>query len=271
MVTVDVLGASHPGTQVDRTTAGHVQHGPQHQPGPGPAPAATTPPGPAFAPVPGVDVGADRPCMADRNPSGGPQPDRPPHPAHDQAVDLAQFGILQGTGEQGAVVGVPEAAAGGVDGQQVLGPRLQLIGHLQLVGHEVPVGVAEVGAVEPDVALLRQPLYPQPRPPTAPPSGRSPDPSPDRLGRYLEAMAVQHRLLAGEIHPFGPRSALRPMARHRHRRPARVVVVKLVERAPPPLGGRRDPPRPAQVHRPKLPPAPPPAPVSAVHQALRGG
>ena len=263
MVAVDVLGAGHPGAQIHRTAAGHVQHRSQLKPGPRLVPALA-----------GADLGADGPGVADGDPSRGPQPDRPPHAAHDQVVDPAQLGILQRPGEQGPVVGVAEAAAGGLDGQQVLGPGGELLGHLQLVGHEVPVGVAQIGAVEPDIPLLGQPLEPQPPAPAAAldgivsPGASVPDggcglapgrilgPGCDRLRRSLEAVAVQHRLLDGQVRA----RAVRPAACAQW--PGTGIVVQResswssswnVRRRP--FGGRSDPPRPAQVHRPKLPPA----------------
>ena len=106
----------------------------------------------------------------------------------------------------------------------------ELLGHLQLVGHEVPVGVAQIGAVEPDVPLLGQPLDPQPPAPAAAldgivsPVASVPDggcglapgrilgPGCDRLRRSLEAVAVQHRLLEGEVRALVVRCGLRPMA-----------------------------------------------------------
>ena len=248
MVDVDVLGAGHPGAQVDRTAAGHVQHRPQLQ--------LCLRPAAARFPAAGLDTGAHRPPVADGDPSARPQPHRAPHPAHDQVLDPAQLGILQPAGEQGAIVRVAEPAAGGLDGQHVLGAGRQLLGHLQFVGHEVPVGVAQVGAVEPHVPLLGQPLEPQP-PPRAVCGGAGLS---GRLRRPVEAVAVKHRLLQGQAGRLVAGRALRPMAGHRHRRPPRVVVVDLVERAPPSLGSRRDPPHPTQVHRPKLPPTPPPVP-----------
>ena len=123
-----------------------------------------------------------------------------------------------------------------------------LVGDLKFVWHEVAVGVPEVDTVEPDVALLGQPLDPQP-----PPGAARLDPGVrGRIGRSLEAPPVQHRLLGGEVQSPG---ALGPVAGHLDLGPARVVVVELVERAPLPLGGRSDPPRAAQIHGPKLPAA----------------
>ena len=240
VVVVGVLGAGHSRAQLHGPPAGDVEHCPQFQPCRGP-PVTSAP----ASVVGDADLGAHRPSVTDRHRPAGAQAHRPPHPAHDQVVDPAQLRILEGAREQGAVVGVAEAAAGCVDGQQMVGPSRQLLGDLQLVGHEVPVGIAQVGAVEPDVALLRQPLDSQPPAPAAAIS------SPGGTGRLLwplEAMPVQHRLLAGEVRVPASGRGLSPMAGHPHRGPARVVVVELVERAPPSLGGRGDPPRTAQVH-----------------------
>jgi len=50
------------------------------------------------------------------------------------------------------------AGAGQLDGQDVLGAGPQLVGDLKGVGQEVTLGVPEVGAVEPDVALVEAAL-----------------------------------------------------------------------------------------------------------------
>ena len=48
--------------------------------------------------------------------------------------------------------------AGDLDGEQVLAARPERVGDLEGVREEVALGVAEVGAVEPDVALVEEPV-----------------------------------------------------------------------------------------------------------------
>ena len=52
--------------------------------------------------------------------------------------------------------------AGDLDAEGVLAAVGQRLGDLEGVGEEVALGVADVAAVEPDVALVEEPVEPQP-------------------------------------------------------------------------------------------------------------
>ena len=107
----------------------------------------------------------------------------------------------------------PGAAAGDLDGEVVLRPAAQRVGDLEGVGDEVALGVAEVGPVEPHVALVEEAVEGEPRP---------------ALGRRalgVERAAVQERTVAvGEGRggaPVARHLDVLPAARRRSRRPAR--------------------------------------------------
>ena len=85
----------------------------------------------------------------------------------------------------GRAVGLRRARQ--LDRQRVLGAGAELVGDLERVGGEVALGVAEVGAVEPDVALVEEAVEAQPPPAVA------------GAGGLVEGRAVQQRaVVVGE-------------------------------------------------------------------------
>ena len=83
---------------------------------------------------------------------------------------------------------VAGSGAGHLDRDHVLGPLVQGAGDLEGVGEEVALGVAQVGAVHPDVGLVEDALQGEPGPPAGGGTGR------------LEAAPVEHGFVVpGEL------------------------------------------------------------------------
>ena len=80
-------------------------------------------------------------------------PHRPPDPAR-VPVGIDAVPVLEDAGQVAFGGEVGRAGAGHLDRQQVVGAGRQRGGHLEGVGKEIPLGVAEVLAVQPDVALV---------------------------------------------------------------------------------------------------------------------
>ena len=80
---------------------------------------------------------------------------RPPDAAR-VPVGVEAVPVLEDAGEVALGGEVGRAGAGHLDGEVVLAAGAQRVGHLEGVREEVALGVAEVGAVEPDVALVEE-------------------------------------------------------------------------------------------------------------------
>jgi hypothetical protein len=146
-------------------------------------------------------------------------------------VAVDGLGVLEEAGD----VAPPGRAALGVardlDGQHVILPEARQGADVEAVREEVALRVTEVGAVEPDVGLVEDPVE---RDPAAGAGGR---------GGELEALAVQDRAVAGEVRSVRP-----PVAGDGDVAPLVVVDVQ-ADAAPAQLVVRgRRPPRPGQVH-----------------------
>ena len=74
--------------------------------------------------------------------------------------------MLEDAGEAALCRQVGRPRASHLDGEAVLRPVTQLAGHLEGVGEEVALGVAQVGAVEPGVAQIEDPVEDQPAAPS---------------------------------------------------------------------------------------------------------
>jgi hypothetical protein len=122
--------------------------------------------------------------------------------------------------------------AGDLHREVVLGPGGQRLGDLEGVGHEVPLGVAEVRAVEPHVALVEEAVE---RQPGAAVGGRC---------RRVEGAAVQEGSVG-----VGERRRRPPVARHLHALPAVGVEVVVLPGAPQVLVGDGGPPGARELHR----------------------
>src|SRR5205807_270923 len=94
---------------------------------------------------------------------------------------IDQVRVLEHAGEAALGRQVGGLGAGDLDGEEVFGPLPQLISDLEAVREEVAFGVADVRAVEPDVALVEDAVEGKPAPP------------PCRRSSRFEAPAVQHR------------------------------------------------------------------------------
>ena len=90
-------------------------------------------------------------------------PHRPPDAAR-VPVGVEAVPVLEDAGEVPLGGEVGWARAGDLDGEVVLAAGAQRVGDLEGVRGEVALGVAEVGAVEPHVALVEEPVEGQPRP-----------------------------------------------------------------------------------------------------------
>ena len=112
-----------------------------------------------------------------------------------------------------------------LDGHGVLGPGAQGVGDLEAVGDEVALGVAQVAAVQPGVALVEEAVERQPGP--APRCGRG----------GVEAAAVEQGAVA-----VGERRTRPPVPRDADRVPVGVVEVGLGVRPAQVVVGRRGPP-----------------------------
>jgi hypothetical protein len=111
-----------------------------------------------------VGVGAAHPGVADAERSGRLEAHRSPD-ASGVPVGVEPGGVLERAGEVALVGAVGLGRAGDLDGEEVLGAGLDLVGDLELVGEEVALGVAEVATVEPHVAQVEETVEHEPPPP----------------------------------------------------------------------------------------------------------
>jgi hypothetical protein len=143
-------------------------------------------------------LSAQDPQVADAHRAGLLDPHRCP--------DAARVVVGRRRGER------PEqgmAPRGDLDGKGVLVAVGQQLGDVEGVAPEPAVGVAEVAAVEPDVALTGDAVEDEPGPRVRKgPRGKEPVAMEDRAGRAGEGVGGA------------------PVARYRHRRPRRVVHVR---------------------------------------------
>ena len=99
-----------------------------------------------------VGVGADHPPVTDRYGAGLDDPHRLPDacgvPAAGEVV-----AVLECPGERALLARVIDGRAADLDREHVGRVLVELVGYLEAVGEEVAVGVADVGTVEPDIAL----------------------------------------------------------------------------------------------------------------------
>ena len=117
-------------------------------------------------------------------------------------------------------------------GQEVFPPTGHGLGHIELVGHEVALHVAQIVSVQPHVGLVQHPLEHQPPPLTC-------------RGRLLvEPVPIAHR---GSLAQF---CHLPPMPRHGDGSPVRVVkpVIRKPQQGP---ATKSRNPLPTQLHCPK--------------------
>ena len=119
------------------------------------------------------------------------------------------LGVLEQPGDVAPAARPPLGVAGHLDGQHVVVAEAAERGDVEAVGEEVALGVAEVGAVEPDVGLVEDAVE------RDPPAGAR------RRRRQLEARAVEDRAVAGGQLGVGP-----PVAGHGDVEPAAVVDVE---------------------------------------------
>ena len=122
-----------------------------------------------------------------------------------------QLRIEDGAHQIAAFVGITERRHRDVDGETVLVGVVHQVRDLELVRDEVAVGVADIGAVEPDITLLGEPVQGDPAAPIL------------RHGRHREAMAVEDRAFVGEVGRVGP------VAGHGDLGPVAVVECRFVE------------------------------------------
>jgi hypothetical protein len=134
--------------------------------------------------------------------------------------------VLEDTGEVALRGPIRRAGAAHLDGEQVLAAGAEQGGHLEGVGKEIALGVADVGPVQPDVAQVEEAVEHEPAAPTG-----------GRRG-HVEGAAVEERtVLLGEV-GGGP-----PMARDVEHGPAVVVQLGSRELPSQALVGRLGAPR----------------------------
>ena len=146
-------------------------------------------------------------------------------------VGVEAVPVLEHAGEVPFGGPVRGRRAADLDGEHVLGAGAQEITHLEGVGEEVALGVADVGAVEPDVAQIEEPVEDEPA-------------TPALFVRRLEVAPVEQRsVLAGE----GRRRT--PVPRHCQLGPVGVVEVGPGELPAQLLVGDVGPPSAREIHR----------------------
>ena len=128
-------------------------------------------------------VELDRPGVVDQH--GPPQPARVPLPVHG-------FGVLEQAGDVAPAAGAALGVARHLDRHHVVVAETAQGGHVEAVGEEVALRIAEVGAVQPHVRLVEDAVERDP----AAPAGR-------RRGE-LEAPAVEDRAVAVGQLGMGP-------------------------------------------------------------------
>ena len=89
--------------------------------------------------------------------------------------------------------------------QQVLTLTAHGLGHVELVGHEVALHIAQIAPVQPHIGLIQHP------------SKHQPPPLPRRRRLLVEPMPIPHRSLVAQL--WNPP----PMSRHRNRNPASII------------------------------------------------
>ncbi len=179
----------------------------------------------------GRRLGADDAESGDAHGSGLDHVDRPPQTSG-VPFGIDAVPVLEDPGDVALGRAIALGSTGRLDREDVIGTGGHRIGDLEGVREEVALGVADVAAVEPHVALVEEAVEGQPR--SA--AGRWP------LGR--EPCAVQQR--PGRVGEFGTRL---PVPRHRDRRPRRVVEVDVGVLTPEVFVGNGCEPRTGQLHR----------------------
>ena len=179
------------GAQQHRTGVGRVEAGVQAQVGAGLVgiPAQHAEP-----------VDAHRTGVVDAD--GAPQ-------AAGVPVPVDRLGVLEQPGDVVPAGRAPLGSAGQLDGEEVLVGQTAERGDVEAVREEVPLGVAEVGAVEPHVGLVEEAVE------------RDPAPLPGPGERGVEASAVHERTIARR-----ERRLRSPMPGHGDVVPVRVVEVE---------------------------------------------
>ncbi len=106
------------------------------------------------------------------------------------------------------------SSATDLDGQYVFGAGVDGRGDVEAVGEKVTLRVSQIGAVQPHIRLVKDPLHDQPRP--------------RRLGQraHLEAPPVQQRAVRG-----GKRRLRLPVAGDHDRLPGAIVEIGAGEAA----------------------------------------
>ena len=139
--------------------------------------------------------------------------------------------VLEDPGDVALGGAVGRSAARALDRQDVLVACGQSVGDLEGVGHEVALGVAHVGAVEPHVALVEEPVEHEPL-------------APARRGwRGLEPVPVQERPVVSR-----ERGRRAPVSGDVDRDPRAVVELGGRERAAQALVGARGAPLAREIH-----------------------
>jgi hypothetical protein len=131
----------------------------------------------------GGGLAAQHAEVADADRAGLLDPHRSPDAAGVPGV-VEAVPVLEDAGEVPLRRPVALGRAGDLDRQRVLGARRERLGDLEGVRGEVALGVAEVGAVEPEVGLVEEPVEGEPQ---AAAVGRP---------RVLEPVPVQQRPVA---------------------------------------------------------------------------
>ncbi len=177
-----------------------------------------------------IGVTAQHPQSIDLHGAGVVEEHWPPDPSRVE-VRTDAGGGLEDAGDVPTPGGLRLRRAGDLDGEDVLVAEPRQRGDVEAVTEEVALGVAEVGAVEPDVGLVEDPV--------------ERDPSSPSLGgrRRGERVSVHQR--------SGARGELRlvlPMARHGDLGPPRVVAVGADAVAPYVVVGLGSQPDAGQLH-----------------------
>ena len=208
-----VVEGAQLGTHADRSAGVAVQRRPEGD---------DRPVGRGFA--------AEQPQAGDPHRSGLGEPYRPPD-ATGVPCGIEAIRVLEDAGEV-ALGGLGAfGSTGRLHRQHVLEPVAELFGDLERVGHEVALGIAEIAAVEPHVALVEEAVEGQPAPAAL--AGA--------VG--LEPAAVQQRAVA-----VRERHGRSPVAWHLDRFPGGIVEVHAVVDAAQVVVGDRGAPALAQLH-----------------------
>jgi len=161
----------------------------------------------------------------------------PPYTAR-VPIDGQMIAVAEGSRDDGFRLQIFRSTRRDFDGKKVFISLEHLLGYLELMGEEITLGVADVRAVEPHVALVEDAVEAKPDSILA---GRN---------RRVEPVPVEQRAI--DCGQFG---CARPVPRHDDRRPSVFAEVALVKAAAEFVVRRMRGPFSRQLHSPDASPS----------------